>query len=76
MDNSIIETIEKLYDKAENYGKTTIRLGKLSIVYTTADIASDLAVKLVVFFVIGLSLLFASVGLSIWLGQILGEQYL
>ena len=76
MDNSIIETIEKLYDKAETYGKTTVKLGKHLVVYSTADVISDLAVKVVVSSLIGLCLLFANIGLSLYVGEILGHQYL
>ena len=76
MDNSITETIEQLFEKAEAYGKTTIKLGKHLALYGSADVISDLAVKLVIFSVVASSILFANIGLSLYLGEVLGKQYL
>lgn len=74
MDN-ITSTIENLAEKAENYGKTTLELLKSNAVMTSADIVSNLAVKLVVSIVAVMFLLFVNIGLAFWIGKELGEIY-
>ena len=75
MENSITETIEKLYDKAETFGKTSISLAKHIAVFNIADVVSNLAVKLSISIVLGLSFLFANIGLAIYLGEVLLSLY-
>lgn len=75
MVNAISEKIEELFSKAEAYVKTTLRLFKLELIKNISDIVSDLFVKIIIFFIAGLALVFASIGLSIWLGDIFGELY-
>lgn len=75
MVNSISEKIEELFSKAEAYVKTTIRLFKLELIKNISEIVSDLFAKIIIFFIAGLAFLFANIGLSIWLGDILGELY-
>ena len=74
MENST--TIEKLIEKAEIYSKTTLELCKYEAVYKSADIFSNLAVKLAVAIVVVLFLLLVNIGLALFLGQYLGETYL
>ena len=66
-------TIEKLIEKAEIYSKTTLELCKYEAVYKSADIFSNLAVKLAITFVVVLFLLFANIGFAFYLGEYLGE---
>ena len=75
MENSTT-TIEKLIEKAEIYSKTSLELCKYEAVYKSADIFSNLAVKLIIGIVVVLFLLLISVGLSLCVGQYLGETYL
>ena len=74
MENSTT-TIEKLIEKAEIYSKTTLELCKYEAVYKSADIFSNLAVKMAIALVVVLFLLLVNVGLSLWVGQELGEVY-
>jgi hypothetical protein len=74
MENSTT-TIEKLIEKAEIYSKTTLELCKYKAVNKSADIFSFIAVKIAVCIVIVFCLLLINVGLSIWIGQELGEIY-
>ena len=69
-------TIEKLIEKAEIYSKTTLELCKYEAVQKSADIFSNLAVKLAIAIVVVLFLLLVNVGLAIFVGQYLGEIYL
>ncbi len=68
-------TIEKLLEKAGNYSKTTLELYKYEAVYKSADLFSNLAVKLAITIVVVLFLLFISIGLAYFLGEYLGEVY-
>ena len=75
MENSTT-TIEKLIEKAEIYSKTTLELCKYEAVYKSADIFSNLAVKLAVAIVVVLFLLLVNIGLALCVGQYLRETYL
>lgn len=68
-------TIEMLFDKAEDYTKTTIELIKLSAVDKTADILSSLLSRLTVSIVFVMFVLLINIGISLWLGELLGKVY-
>ncbi len=74
MENSTT-TIEKLIEKSEIYAKTTLELCKYEAVYKSADIFSNLAVKMALTLVVVLFLLLVNVGLALCVGQYLGEVY-
>lgn len=74
MENSTT-TIEKLIEKSEIYAKTTLELCKYEAVYKSADIFSNLAVKMAITIVVVLFLLLVNVGLALCVGQYLGEIY-
>ena len=74
MENSTT-TIEKLIEKSEIYAKTTLELCKYEAVYKSADIFSNLAVKMALTLVVVFFLLLVNVGLALWVGQELGEIY-
>ncbi|MFB9079659.1 hypothetical protein ACFFLS_07205 [Flavobacterium procerum] len=64
-----------LYEKAENYTKTSLELLKLKTVCSVADGVSSLASKIAVGIVVAFFTLFLNVGLSLWIGKELGEYY-
>jgi len=66
-------TIERLIEKAEVYSKTTLELCKSEAVYKSADILSNLAVKLALTIVVVVFLLFTNIGLAFYLGEYLGK---
>lgn len=66
-------TIEKLIEKAEIYSKTTLELCKYEALYKSADIFSNLAVKLVLTIVVVMFLLFTNIGLAFFIGNYLGD---
>jgi hypothetical protein len=74
MENSTT-TIEKLIEKAEIYSKTTLELCKFQAVNKSADIFSNIAVKLTISLVVVLFLLMLNVGLALCIGKVLGEIY-
>lgn len=74
MENSTT-TIEKLFEKAENYSKTTLELCKYKAVNKSVSVFSNLAVKMALAIVVGSCLLFVNIGLAFWIGQELESSY-
>ncbi|PIF33539.1 hypothetical protein CLU81_4156 [Flavobacterium sp. 9] len=64
-----------LYEKAENYTKTSLELIKLKTVSTSADVLSTLTSKIAVGAVVAFFTLFLNIGISLWIGKELGEYY-
>ncbi len=67
--------IATLFDKAEDYGKTTLNLLKLNAIDKSADVVSSLVSRLVVIFTVVFSVLIISVGGALWLGKLLGDAF-
>ena len=67
--------IEILFEKAEEYSKTTIELFKLNAIDKSAEVVSSLAVRLVIFIVVALFTLIINIGIALWLGEFLGKTY-
>lgn len=68
--------IESLVEKTENYGKTSFELYRLKTISKTAEVISTFVSRGAVVLVLFMFLVFASFGLSLWLGEILGKSYL
>ncbi len=68
-------TIEMLFEKAEDYTRTTAELLKLKAVDKTADVASSLLSRGAVSIVFVMFAFLANVGLSLWIGELLGKDY-
>ncbi|MGO4822284.1 MULTISPECIES: hypothetical protein [unclassified Flavobacterium] len=68
-------TIEVLFDKIEDYTKTTIELTKLSAVDKSADVLSSLISRVTVSIVVVMFMLLLNFGLSFWIGELLGSTY-
>jgi len=73
--NNNATQVEALFEKAENYSKTTIELYKLNAVNKSAEIISSLAAQLVFCFFVALFILILTIGLSLWIGELLGKDY-
>ena len=65
--------IATLFERAEDYGKTTLNLLKLNAIDKSADVASSLASRLAVIMTVVFSVLIISIGASFWIGKLLGE---
>ena len=74
MDNSAT-TIEMLFEKAEDYTRTTVELAKLNAIDKSADVLSSLLSRLTVIIVVAMFSLLINIGLSIWIGELLGKTY-
>lgn len=67
--------LEPLFERAEAYGKTSYELFKLKAVDKTTGVASTFVSRAIAFFVISMFISVASIGLAIWLGDVLGKLY-
>ena len=68
-------TIEMLFERAEDYTKTTIDLVKLNAVDKTADVLSSLISRLTVSIIFVLFAFLVNIGLSFWVGELVGKIY-
>lgn len=67
--------VESLLEKASEYGKTSIELIKLKALDKTLDAASSLIPHSIVLVLVAVFMLFLNIGLSFWLGEILGRIF-
>lgn len=75
MENTKV-AFETLIEKAEEFGNTAIELSKLKAVNASAIVVSSLITRLVIIITIAVFLIILSIGLSIYLGNKMGEMYL
>ncbi|TDW52524.1 hypothetical protein EV144_1011214 [Flavobacterium sp. 270] len=64
-----------LYEKAEDYTKTSLELIKLKTIAAAADALSTVTSRIAVGAVVAFFTLFLNIGISLWLGKLLGEYY-
>jgi hypothetical protein len=74
MKNKVI-LIEMLIDKIEQYGKTGVELYKLKAIDKSTDVFASLASRIVVAVIIALFFLLLTIGIALYLGDILGKSY-
>lgn len=65
----------RIYEKAEQYVKTTIELYRLKAVHTVSDVIATLATSFIIWVIIFLFLLFLSIGTAFYLGELLGKWH-
>lgn len=73
---NIATNIDKLYQKAEQYSKTTLELVKLKTIDKTTDIISSLAVSLIMILIVAIFTMFINIGIALWLGVIFNSMAL
>ena len=73
--NNIASPIESLFEKAEDYSRTSIHLFKLNTIDKSADVVSSLAANSVMMFIAAMFILSIHIGLALWLGELLGKSY-
>ncbi len=71
----IRESVHPLFDKFEDYTKTSVELVKLKSISKTGDIISIMAFQVLIFGFINLFVLVGSFALALYIGQLLGELY-
>lgn len=67
------KSFETVLERATEYGKTSIELAKLKVLEKTSNVSSKLVVHYIVICFIASFMLFSSLGLAFWLGEILGK---
>jgi phosphoglycerol transferase MdoB-like AlkP superfamily enzyme len=67
--------IATLFERAEDYANTTIKLVKLNAVDKSAEIVSSLFSLLVVSMTVVLSIIIFSIGVALWIGKLLGDSF-
>jgi len=67
--------IEALFERVEDYSKTTIELFKLDAIDKSAEIASSIAARLIIGTGIVLFVLILNIGIALWIGELTGKLY-
>lgn len=67
--------IEQIYERVEQYVLTTVELYKLKTLQKLAETATSIVTSLIMAIFGLLFLLFVSIGLAIYLGEITGRMY-
>ncbi|MFA6484050.1 MAG: hypothetical protein WCW62_15835 [Bacteroidales bacterium] len=70
------KNIETLIEEAVAYGKTTVELAKLKAIDKISGIAASLISKILIGSILFFIVLFLSLGLAFWLGNVFGRVYL
>ena len=68
--NSPERTIESLFEKAEDYSKTSMELLKLNAIDKSADMVSSLLTQTIMFVIAMVFILLSSIGVAFWLGSL------
>ncbi len=67
--------IELLFEKVESYTKTTIELYRLKAIDKITDVFATIASSLIIAVIIALFFILISIGLALYLGELLGKSY-
>lgn len=67
--------IEVLFDKVESYTKTTLELYRLRAIDKITDVFATIASSLIIAVIIALFFILISIGLALYLGELLGKSY-
>lgn len=68
--------IESIYNKAKAYTETSIALYKLNAIDKTADVVSSIVLWMALGSIVVVFLLFINIGISLYIGELLGASYL
>lgn len=67
--------VGSLFERAEDYTKTTLELIKLKMIDSSADFISSVLARLVIAVLLVLTLIVLNIGVGFWLGDMLGKVY-
>jgi hypothetical protein len=68
------ELIEKLIEKGEQYGKTTLELVKLKTIDKSSDVISNLVSWLIVILFAVMFFTLLNIAIALWLGEIMDNS--
>lgn len=67
--------IERLFEKVESYVKTTLELYRLKAIDKITDVFATIACSMIIGVIIALCFILLSLGLALYLGELLGKSY-
>lgn len=67
--------LETLFERAEDYSRTSIKLLKLKAIDKTAEIVSALISWIVIITIMALFFMVLNIGIAFWIGELLGKTY-
>ena len=70
------DNVEDLLNRVRDYVETQIELFKYKAIDKTADLISSIVSNIIVAITLMFFFLFLNIGLSIWIGSLLGKTYL
>lgn len=70
-----VSNIETLFSKSVEYAETSINLFKLKAIQKSSHVSTSIIWRLVVILLTMSALLFLNIGISFWIGDILGKTY-
>jgi hypothetical protein len=73
MEHRNIQNSETLFDKVENYVKSSVDLFKLQLIDKSSDLISSLVAKVAIVLIVSMFLFFINIGIAIWIGEILNS---
>ena len=73
--NSNEQPLESLFEKAEDYSKTTLEVIRLKAISKTAEVLSTLVAQMALLVAIALASLTINIGLALWVGKLLHKAY-
>jgi phosphoglycerol transferase MdoB-like AlkP superfamily enzyme len=68
-------SIETLFEKAQDYSKTSLELLKLNAIAKSSDVTSTLMARLIIFMVVALSVMIINIGIAFWISDQLGKDW-
>lgn len=68
-------SLESFFDKTQSYAQISIELTKLKGLNATTNVITVILARLCVFIVALLFFVIVSIGIALWLGELLGELY-
>jgi len=67
--------IESLFERTEAYSRTTYELSKLKLLETVNIVVTSVIARLSVILMVSMFSFVLSIGIALWLGDILGKAY-
>ena len=74
MDNNTAP-IELLFQRAEDYSKTTLELLQLKTIDKSADVISTLVAQVTTIIAAALAILIFNIGIALYIGELLGNSF-
>ena len=66
-------SIETLFERAQDYSRTSLELLKLNAIAKSSDVTSTLMARLIIFMVVALSVMIINIGVALWISDQLGK---